>query len=195
MPAESFGDSLYYNSGPGEINSALPRAFMLLRSGDFAHADELCDYVLHIYPGSGLAYLGKLMAELRLRIPEDLLTTDKPYVRLDNYRFALTYSDPRTREFLQTAPYENFYLRAKENMADETDEQALRTAAGMFEQISEYKDSAAMKERCLQMAEKAVLEGRYREAERMMAFAADVGAFIAAANAFSSLDDYRDARK
>ncbi|MBR6089343.1 MAG: hypothetical protein IKP86_05370, partial [Anaerolineaceae bacterium] len=85
-----------------EINAVLARMSALLNAGDFQQADGCCDYVLHLLPGYGPAYLGKLLAEFGLKAPNELLTTEVSYTGSENYRNALCYGDAETQRFLRT---------------------------------------------------------------------------------------------
>ncbi len=49
------------------ISPLLERAFMFLEDGDFVSADEYCEKVLDIDPKCAKAYVGKLMAELKVK--------------------------------------------------------------------------------------------------------------------------------
>lgn len=54
------------------------RAFMFLEDGNFDEADEYCEKVLDIDPENAQAYLGKLMAELRVETQDRIKTPQNP---------------------------------------------------------------------------------------------------------------------
>ncbi len=175
-----------------EINVVLARMNAFLQSGDFQQADECCNYVLHLLPGYGPAYLGKLLAEYHLKEPNDLLYTESVYTGSDNYKYALYYSEPGIKTFLKQAPYENYYLRAKQRMIGAKDETDLVVAAEMFRQISAYRDSEQLSQQCLEKLESDKQNSLYDKAESLMAEAADEQGWQAAADAYACLNGYKD---
>ena len=183
------------NYGPrdySEINAVLARMNAFLQSGDFQQADECCNYVLHLLPGYGPAYLGKLLAEYHLKEPNDLLYTESVYTGSDNYKYALYYSDPGIKTFLKQAPYENYYLRAKQRMTGAKNETDLVVAAEMFRQISAYRDSEQLAQQCIEMLESDKQNSLYDKAESLMAEASDEKGWQAAADAYACLNGYKD---
>ena len=94
--------SNYNSSMNNEINAAVSRMINFLKNGEYEQADASADYLLHLYPGFGSAYIGKLLAEFHLNELNDLLYTDASYTGSDNYKHALYYSDPDTQRFLKT---------------------------------------------------------------------------------------------
>ena len=175
-----------------QINAALARMVDLLKAGEFQSANECCDYVLRLLPGYGPAYLGKLMAEFSLQEPEDLYETDSVYTGSMNYKNALYYADPELKRFLRAAPYENYYLRAKKRMAEAEDEQDLKVAAGMFQQISGYRDADDLARLCVEKVESTRQISLYEKAESLYAEAADEKDWQAAADAYACLNGYKD---
>lgn len=58
----------------------LKRAFIFLEDGDWSSADEYCEKVLDLDPECAQAYLGKLMAELRVRKVDELANCEQSFV-------------------------------------------------------------------------------------------------------------------
>ena len=79
----------------------LKRAFMFLEDGDWSRADEFCEQVLNADPESAEAYLGKLMANLQVRHPDDLADCAEPFDDMDNYQKALRFADGNLAEKLK----------------------------------------------------------------------------------------------
>ena len=83
--------------GNANANTAplLKRAFMFLEDGEWTSANEYCEKVLDIDPENAQAYLGKLMAKLRVRVQESLKDQAEPFDDNGNFkkavRFAVTY--------------------------------------------------------------------------------------------------------
>ena len=90
-------------SGATSANAAplLRRVFIFLEDGDFANADEYCEKVLDMEPENAEAYLGKMMAELRVRKREDLALFDEPFDGNGNYKRALRFADETFAEELR----------------------------------------------------------------------------------------------
>lgn len=188
-------DNNYNSRMNDEINAAVSRMINFLNNGEFEQADASADYLLHLYPGFGSAYIGKLLAEFHLKELNDLLYTEASFTGSENYKHALYYSDPGTQRFLKAAPYENFYLRAKKKMTEDPSDAGLRVAAGMFRQISSYRDSAQFYRECSAAVEKNRLNELYQKALELMNSASDERSWQAAADAFAPIDGYNDSRE
>ena len=78
----------------------LKRAFMFLEDGDFARADEFCEQVLNLDPENAEAYLGKLMAELKVNKREQLKNQSQPFDDRSNYIKAVRFGDDSLKEEL-----------------------------------------------------------------------------------------------
>ena len=77
-------------------NNAAPlvkRAFMSLEDGDFVKADDFCEQALNLDPENARAWLGKLMAQLKVRKEEDLKNQAQPFDDNGNYQKALRFGD------------------------------------------------------------------------------------------------------
>ena len=77
-------------------NNAAPlvkRAFMSLEDGDFAKTDDFCEQALNLDPENARAWLGKLMAQLKVRKEEDLKNHPQPFDGNGNYQKALRFGD------------------------------------------------------------------------------------------------------
>lgn len=148
MDTVNLSDSLHLKTNP-----TLERIFMLLEEGDFWRADNLCSQILDQLPRCAEAYVGKLMAEIQICIPEDFLTTNKPFTTSNNYQHAISYSIDPLRNFLIFAPYENFYLRGVTQMQSAGTEAEFLQAGEIFKSISTYKDSSERIRQCHILAE------------------------------------------
>ena len=67
------------------VESYLKRVFAFLEDGNWQSADEYCEKVLDVDLENGYAYLGKLMAELRVCKPEELKNQSKTFDTNSNY--------------------------------------------------------------------------------------------------------------
>lgn len=143
--------------GNANTNALLKRAFMFLEDGDFKAADEYCEKVLDIDPENGLAYLGKLMAELNVRNQKGLLDCAEPFDSSNNYQKAIRFGDEKIKtaltSYTERIKYRNAYNEARSLMAIAKTEEGYKKAADAFEAISNYEDSASLAEECLERAE------------------------------------------
>ena len=71
----------------------LERVYMFLEDGDFENADAYCEKVLDLEPKNAEAYLGKLLAELRLSKREQLADCKESFENNANYQKALRFND------------------------------------------------------------------------------------------------------
>ena len=83
-----------------KANPLLRRVFMFLEDGDWKRADEYCEKVLDLDPENAEAYLGKLMAELRVRTREALKDQPEPFDNLSNYQKVLRFGDEKLKQQL-----------------------------------------------------------------------------------------------
>ena len=157
----------------------LKRAFMFLEDGDWNSANEYCEKVLDIDPECAQAYIGKLMAELRVKKQGDLQHQAEPFDGRSNYQNALSFSDEVLKatlkgyiEFINTrnenTRLENEYISAKSAMKRALGEESYLEVAAMFERISGYKDSDKLAEECEGQAEIARKNSIYDRAKSLM---------------------------
>ena len=85
----------------GATTPLLRRAFLFLEDRDWASADEYCEKVLDIDPENAQAYLGKLMAEVRVKFPEQLENVTVPLDDNNNFNKALRFGDESLRRTLK----------------------------------------------------------------------------------------------
>ncbi len=92
---ELIKETITNNSTVTSVNIAplLERAFIFLEDGDWSNADEYCEKVLDQNPQCAEAYLGKLMAEMKVRKKKDLFSVDKPFYNNKNIRKILRFGD------------------------------------------------------------------------------------------------------
>ena len=82
----------------GAVAPLLRRVFMFLEDGDWKSADEYCEKVLDMDPENGEAYLGKLMAELKVKKREDLKNQPIPFDDKNHYQKILRFGNPALRK-------------------------------------------------------------------------------------------------
>lgn len=137
------------------VDPLLKRAFMFLEDGDFARADEFCEQVLNRDPENPLAYLGKVMAELKVCKKEELKNQVEPFEDNINYRKAVRFADESFRQELEEITLAVKYMSAVEKMKASKTQSQFEAAADEFRKISGYKDSEEQIAVCLEKAELA----------------------------------------
>lgn len=157
----------------------LKRAFIFLEDGDWDSADEYCEKVLDLDPECAQAYLGKLMADLRVRKVDDLANCEQPFDDKDNYRKVMRFGDETLRDTLEgyithindrneNARLTGIYNGAVNEMNRANSEDSYRSAADSFRSISGFKDADALAERCLDKAEICRKDAVYASAKEKM---------------------------
>ncbi|MBQ7543855.1 MAG: hypothetical protein IJT02_02825 [Synergistaceae bacterium] len=143
-----------------------------LRYGEFAKADEYCDRVLDIEPKNARAYLGKLMAELRMSNLDATANQSRlGSVKVEghrNFTKAMQFADDELRTTLET--YRETSIRCRQEYYDKacslTDEGKYTEAVDFFQKSLGYEDAAQKVLRCLELErerleqEKAELEAQ-----------------------------------
>ena len=185
------------NAAAGQAEPLLKRAFMFLEDGDWNSAKEYCEKVLDLDPENARAYVGKLLAERKLRTQEELhfsksknaneLFTN-PIENSANYKKAVRFADEQLKATLEAYNRENieeyFRLRyefAKSSMDSAATEQDFQNTAKLFVQIYSYKDSEELYNVCLEKAEYARKDSIYN-------------GLVARFNAARSNQDYKGLR-
>ena len=155
----------------------LKRAFIFLEDGDWSSADEYCEKVLDLDPECAQAYLGKLLADLRVRKQAQLADCDEPFDDRDNFRKVIRFGDKALCATLEgyithirQRNEETRYASACQHMATEDSETAYKQAAEMFSKIPNYRDADERRRQCLEQAEifrkDAIYDGAIIDATR-----------------------------
>ena len=82
-------------------DTLLKRAFMFLEDGEWSKADEKCENVLDIDPENALAYLGKLMIDLRKNLREQLGKSRVSFEENKNYIKVIRFGSPALKAEVQ----------------------------------------------------------------------------------------------
>ena len=152
------------------VDALVKRVFMFLEDGEWKSADEYCEKVLDQDPENARAYLGKLMVELKVKKQEQLKKCAKPFDGNLNYQKIVRFGDEKLKKTLQDdieyinarnekARLESLYNNARKAMSSAISESDYKSAAQMFEAISEYQDSDILSKTCYEKAEIAQVRG------------------------------------
>ncbi len=161
------------------VNTAplLKRVFLFLEDSDWKSADEYCERVLDTEPENPLAYLGKLMAELRVCKKEQLKDCPTQICKKNNYLKAVRFADADLKaelteynqyivDRIETERLDKIYNSTLKQMELTTTEYGFKDAAKTFQSISGYKDADALAKKCLELAESTRKDDIYNSAVR-----------------------------
>ena len=184
------------------IAPLLERAFMFLEDGEFDSADEYCEKVLDQDPKCARAYLGKLMAELKVRKKEDLTNCEQPFDDSNNYNKALRFADEKLAQGLkncilhinernESARLEGIYTTAAAALNSAVSQADYEKAAQIFDTVKSYRDSAELAKKCRENSEICRKNDIYNTAKKMMNEKSE-SSLSAAIELFSEISGWRD---
>ena len=200
-PKASAKETVIVNSAAG-ITPLLERAFIFLEDGDFSSADEYCERVLDQDPRNARAYLGKMMASLRVSREEDLANQRDSFENDPNYRKAARFADEALSAELtgylnvirarkEEERRADAYRRAVEAESAAATEKACFAAAELFDALRDYRDARDHAAACRDRAETIRKNGIYDKALAEIR----AGQFEKAIEIFESISGWRDSEE
>ena len=196
-------ETFVVSGGNTNVAPLLERAFMFLEDADWASADEYCEKVLDIDPKNAQAYLGKLMAELKVRIQEELVNCTYPFSSSANYEKILKFGSSALvtdlsgyiesiNARIEAERIEKVYNEAKSLMNSAKSEDDYKKAAEKFSSINNYKDSDLLIEQCLEKSEVARKDAIYYDAEEKI-YHDNIDDYELAIKLLKSISGWKDA--
>ena len=190
-------------AGGASVAPLLKRAFMFLEDSEWRKADDFCEQVLNLSPENAQAYLGKLMAELRVRTKEELKNCEEPFDSRNSYQKILRFADDGLikdlkgyiqfiKERNEKRRLDGLYHNAVKAMNSASTEVNFNAAAALFKEIQGYKDSDLMAKDCLEKAEVCRKDSVYVSAKEKME-EGTVYSYESAISMFSSIPSWKDA--
>ena len=163
-PKQDEKETVVVNSGSANLSSLLRRVSIFLEDGDWKAANEYCEKVLDIEPENSQAYIGKLMADLKLHKQAELGVQRKSFSDNGNFKKALRFADEstsvklkqyedRVKKNVESDCLEQNYNNAINTMTKAKTEDEFKTAAKMFESLGDYKNAKTHVEKCMSSAE------------------------------------------
>lgn len=163
-PKTAVKETVVINGGNSNTAPLLKRAFMFLEDGNWEEADEYCEKVLDQDPENAQAYLGKLMAELRVRKQEQLAECAETFENNGNYQKALRFGSKDFQSTLKNIAEQNklntenlrlteIYNNAIIEMDNASTENLYKFVAEKFKSISGFKDADELSRQCFENAE------------------------------------------
>ena len=191
--------------GTGNISALLDRAFMALEDGEFGAAVDFCEQVLNQDARNARAYLGKLMAGLRVRLPEQLGQQTKIFDQDSNYQKIMRFGDDALKKQVQ-----GYHQAIADRQEKARRDAVVNEALQWLGKLDSIRDYSAIKERiekkmtaiggteeekqvmaaCAEK-EKELLEKQYQQAVKYLT----AGVWKSAQGMFAALGDYRDSRE
>lgn len=196
-PQQTVVTAVESNAGTAPL---LKRAFMFLEDCNWQEADEYCEKVLDRDPECAEAYLGKLLAELKLQHKEDLEKQDQPFNNSNNYQKAVRFGSEELKGWLKLCLNKvaaNQQEKYKQDLYNKT-AKAIETACNVstfkklaadFEKIIDYKNARELREKCLKKADDCQKECTYNLAISFY----NSRFYVKALNEFQKIPDWKDA--
>lgn len=199
------------STASGNASALVKRGFLALEDGEWEKADEFFEQALNQNAEDAQAYLGKLMAELKVSKEENLMECKEPFENMSNYQKALRFADDNLKKTLKgyvlsiskrnkLEQTRTTYASAMQKMKTATTEERFLAAATEFETISDYKNSKELAEECRQKAENAWKEEILRNANSLLDDShhwigkeTDLASYIEAVEQLQRISGYKDA--
>ncbi len=191
------------NTSGAAVTPLLKRAFKFLEDGNWKDADEYCEKVLDQDPENAQAYLGKLMAECKVRNRDQLADCAEPFDNSNNYKKAMRFGDKELTDALsgyivhikernENNRKTGIYNAAIEKMNSAVTENAFKEAANELASIGGFKDADEKRRQCLEKAEECRKNAIYDSAINNMTVNT-IKSYEAAIDKFESIRNWRSA--
>ncbi len=143
----------------GNVRALLDRGFMALEDGEWEKADGFFEQALNFDAKIAEAYLGKLMAELKVTEKGKLSDCEQPFDNSNNYQKAVRFGDEALVSALhgyiadinernENNRLAGIYSKAQNTMRCATTEQDFFDAADYFSSIKQYSNSNELAKQC-----------------------------------------------
>ena len=179
-PKTTIKETVVVSTNNDDIAPLLERVFLFLEDGNWQDANIYCEKVLDRDPKNAEAYLGKLMADLKIRNRKELGNCLKPFDNNTNYGKILRFGDEKLEaemrgyiahinERIEYAHLSSIYGDAVHAMNTANTESAYIAAAEILKKISGFKDSNTLAEQCLLESEHLAEEKRIAAEKKRIA--------------------------
>ena len=151
-PKDTKKETVVVNANSATTAPLLQRVFMFLEDGNWNSADEYCEKVLDLEPQNALAYVGKLMVELRVKTQQNLSECEEPFDNHNNYQKAIRFADDTLKasltdaiEVIETRILERKYKAAVSMLENAIFEDAFLDGIKILDSLGAYRDSIELK--------------------------------------------------
>lgn len=134
------------------IEPLLKRTFMFLEDGEWERADDFCEKILNMDPECGEAYLGKLMAKLKINKKSDF---DNNSIVFDDgplYDKILRFGNDKLKEEVKDYSKLSYYNVYKEEMSGAQNDRVYMNCYENFIKIGDVRDAKELAKECRQKA-------------------------------------------
>lgn len=201
-PKETIKETVVVNANNSNVMPLLERVSIFLEDGKWNDANIYCEKVLDIDPKNAQAYLGKLMAELRVKSRKQLADCAQPFDNLDNYGKVIRFGDEKLeneiRGYISHIKERNennrlteIYSNAINAMNSVETEADFKSAAHAFQSIADFKDSKEKAKECLEKAEAARKDAVLADGKSKMT-EEDAQAYKNAISIFKTIPDWKN---
>ena len=201
-PKETIKETVVVNANNSNVVPLLERVSIFLEDGKWNDANIYCEKVLDIDPKNAQAYLGKLMAELRVKSRKQLADCAQPFDNLDNYGKVIRFGDEKLeneirgyishiKERNENNRLTDTYTNAINAMNSAETEADFKSAAHAFQSIADYKDSKEKAKECLEKAEAARKDAVLADGKSKMT-GEDAQSYKNAISIFKTIPDWKN---
>lgn len=180
------------------------QAFRKLAEQNWKDANHLCDQIIALAPGSAMAYLGKLLAELQIPEPKQLVNCTQDFSGSTNYQALCKVADPELKKTLEAclhkvqknnraAQMDTFYRKALTAMKQASTLDQLHQLARAFGKLGNYQHAPALAKECLRRAEVLRRDSIYQQAVAIQETAESEEDFLQAATLYAKIPGWQDA--
>ena len=157
------------------VEALLMRGTIALEDEEWERADSFFEQILNAEATCAEAYLGKLMAELRVKNREQLANLEKPFDNGKSYAKVLRFASDELkkaldgynetiRQRIENERLESVYADAVAEKNNASTQDQFEDAAALFDTIKDYKDSASLAAECRVKGEEAYKDSVLSEA-------------------------------
>lgn len=201
-PKETIKETVVVNANNSNVMPLLERVSIFLEDGKWNDANIYCEKVLDIDPKNAQAYLGKLMAELRVKSRKQLADCAQPFDNFDNYGKVIRFGDEKLeneirgyishiKERNENNRLTDAYTNAINAMNSAETEADFKAAAHAFQSIADFKDSKDKAKECLEKAEAARKDAILADGKSKMT-GEDAQAYKNAISIFKTIPDWKN---
>ena len=172
---EKKSENSMQNNSNDKVTPIIKRAFIFLEDCDYENANVYLEKALDINPECAIAYLGKLMIELKVSKIENLGNLSQPFDTNSSFKKAYRYADEELKKELD-GYNEKISKRIEENelnrkyqeavncMSTAKTDEDFNKAKLLFSTIASWKDSSAKAKFCFEKSEELRLNKIYDKA-------------------------------
>lgn len=201
-PKETIKETVVVNANNSNVVPLLERVSIFLEDGKWNDANIYCEKVLDIDPKNAQAYLGKLMAELRVKSRKQLADCAQPFDNLDNYGKVIRFGDEKLeneirgyishiKERNENNRLTDAYTNAINALNSAETEADFKSAAHAFQSIADFKDSKEKAKECLEKAEAARKDAVLADGKSKMT-GEDAQSYKNAISIFKTIPDWKN---